>query len=136
VSAVSASGYREQHGKPAYISASLALWRFAKTVYLWLFSADTTCLVGGGREAWLQRCCDALNATARFSIESVSEDDYQVKAKYRRPPVWATMTVTLIPEGSDSTRIDATVTVLPNGFTLIFGPGRRVLARFTRALGQ
>jgi len=36
----------------------------------------------------------------------------------------------------DSTRINATVTVLPNGFTLIFGPGRRVLARFTRALNQ
>jgi len=133
---VSATGYSEQHSKPAYIRASLALWRFAKAVYMWLLSTDTTFVVGGGRDAWLQRCCDALDATARFSIESVSEDDYQVKAKYRRPPVWGTLTVTLAPEGSDSTRINATVTVLPNGFTLIFGPGRRVLARFTRALNQ
>jgi hypothetical protein len=135
VTAVNATVYPEQHSN-AYIRASLALWRFAKNAYMWLFSTDTTVVVGGGRDAWLQRCSDALNANARFSIESVSEDDYQLKAKYHRPPVWATMTVTLVPEGSDSTRINASVTVLPNGFTLIFGPGKRVLARFTRALGE
>ena len=97
-------------------------------------AADTTLAVSGAADEWLQTCCDALEAGPRFSVENVSEDDFQVKAKYHRGPVWATLTVTLVPEGTDSTRINANAAVLPNLFTLIFHPATRVLARFTRAI--
>ena len=71
----------------------------------------------------------------RFSIEDVSEYEFEVKAKYRVPSVWADLTVSFLPEGMDSTRINIRISVLPNLFTLITRPERRVLARFTQAIG-
>ena len=101
-----------------------------------LTGLDATLVVAGERDDLLQRCCDALEAAPRFSVVNVSEDQYQVEAKYRRPPVWGKLAMTLLPEGKDSTRINARITVLPNFFTLIFAPQQRILTRFTRALGQ
>jgi len=101
-----------------------------------LTGIDTTLVVAGTREELLQKCCDALEAAPRFSVVNVSEDQFQVEATYRRPPVWGKLVVTLLPEGTDSTRISARITLLPNLFTLIFAPQQRILGRFTRALGQ
>jgi len=101
-----------------------------------LTGIDTTLVVAGTREELLQKCCDALEAAPRFSVVNVSEDQFQVEATYRRPPVWGKLVVTLFPEGTDSTRISARITLLPNLFTLIFAPQQRILGRFTRALGQ
>ena len=67
---------------------------------------ETTRVVPGTRKEWLQRSCDALDAARRFSIVGVSEHEFEVKAKYRRPPVWADLTVSFLPEGIDSTRIN------------------------------
>ena len=101
-----------------------------------LGALETTLVVAGARDDWLQKCCDALEAAPRFSVADVSEDEFQVRAKYRLPPVWGQLTVTLLPEGTDSTRITASVAVLPNLYTLIFAPQHRILARFSRAIGQ
>ena len=96
---------------------------------------EATIVVPGTREEWLQRCCDGLTEHRHFSIVDVSEYECEIKAKYRVVPIWVELTVSLSPEGAASTRINATVTVLPNLFTLITTPENRVLVRFARAVG-
>ena len=118
------------------VIASAILFPWAQKNGVALFRPrEATRVVPGTRETWLQRSCDALGAARRFSIVSVSEYEFEVKAKYRRPPVWADLTVSLLPEGTDSTRINMSVSVLPNLLTLVTRADRRVLARFTKALG-
>jgi hypothetical protein len=93
-----------------------------------------TLIVPGTREELLQRSCDALDAARHFSIAEVSDRDFEVKARYRVPPVWADLTVSLLPQDTDSTTIRATISVLPNLFTLVTVPERRIFARFTGAM--
>ena len=93
-----------------------------------------TLTVPGTREELLQRSCDALDAARHFSIAEVSDHDFEVKARYRIPPVWADLTVSLLPQDTDSTTIRATISVLPNLFTVVTVPERRIFARFTRAM--
>jgi hypothetical protein len=117
-------------------TAILFPWLRKKGVASALFGPrDTSLVVPGTREEWLQRSCEAMDAARRFSIVDVSERDFELKAKYRVPPVWADLTFSFLQEGRDSTRINTSISVLPNLFTLITRPERRVLARFTRALG-
>jgi hypothetical protein len=75
-----------------------------------LTGLGTTVVVAGARDELLQKCCDALETAPRFSVVNVSEDQFQVEAKYWRPPVWGKLVVTLLPEGTDSTRISARIT--------------------------
>jgi len=93
-----------------------------------------TLIVPGTREEVLQRSCDALDAARHFSIAEVSDRDFEVKARYRIPPVWADMTVSLLPQDTGSTTIKATISVLPNLFTVVTVPERRIFARFTGAM--
>jgi hypothetical protein len=93
-----------------------------------------TLIVPGTREELLQRSCDALDAARHFSIAEVSDHDFEVKARYRVPPVWADLTVSLLPQDTDSTTIRATISVLPNLFTVVTVPERRIFARFTGAM--
>jgi hypothetical protein len=82
----------------------------------------------------LQRACEALDAARHFSVVDVSDHDYEVKARYRVPPEWADLTIAFRSHGSDSTVITATISVLPNLFTVVTVPERRIFARFTAAL--
>ena len=93
-----------------------------------------TLIVPGTREELLQRSCDALDAARHFSIAEVSDHDFEVKARYRVPPVWADFTVSLLPQDTDSTTIRVTISVLPNLFTVVTVPERRIFARFTGAM--
>ena len=93
-----------------------------------------TLIVPGPREELLQSSCDALDAARHFSIAEVSDHDFEVKARYRVPPVWADLTVSLLPRDTDSTTIRATISVLPNLFTVVTVPERRIFARFTGAM--
>jgi hypothetical protein len=93
-----------------------------------------TLIVPGTREELLQRSCDALDAAPHFSIAEVSDRDFEIKARYRIPPVWADLTVSLLPQHTDSTTIRATISVLPNLFTVVTVPERRIFARFTGAM--
>jgi hypothetical protein len=93
-----------------------------------------TLIVPGTREELLQRCCDALDAARHFSIVEVSDRDFEVKARYRVPPVWADLMVSLLPQDTGSTAIKATISVLPNLFTVVTVPERRIFARFTGAM--
>jgi hypothetical protein len=93
-----------------------------------------TLLVPGTREELLQRSCDALDAARHFSIAEVSDHDFEVKARYRVPPVWADVTVSLLAQDTGSTAIKATISVLPNLFTVVTVPERRIFARFTNAM--
>ena len=93
-----------------------------------------TLIVPGTREELLQRSCDALDAARHFSIAEVSDHDFEVKARYRVPPVWADLTVSLLPQDTGSTTIRATISVLPNLFTVVTVPERRIFARFTGAM--
>jgi hypothetical protein len=96
-----------------------------------LTGLDTTVVVAGATDELLQKCCDALEAAPGFPVVNVSEDQFQVEAKYRRPPVWSKLVVTLFPEGADSTRINARISLPPTLFTLIFAPQQGILGRFT-----
>ena len=93
-----------------------------------------TLLVTGTREELLQRSCDALDAARHFSIAEVSDHDFEVKARYRVPPVWSDLTVSLLPQDTGSTTIRATISVLPNLFTVVTVPERRIFARFAGAM--
>jgi len=93
-----------------------------------------TLIVPGTREELLQRSCDALDAARHFSIVEVSDRDFEVKARCRVPPVWADMTISLLPQDTGSTTIRATISVLPNLFTVVTVPEQRIFARFTSAM--
>jgi hypothetical protein len=94
-----------------------------------------TLIVPGTREELLQRSCDALDAARHFSITEVSDRDFEVKARYRvLPLVSADLTVALLPQDTDSTAVRATISVLPNLFTVVTVPERRIFARFTSAM--
>jgi hypothetical protein len=93
-----------------------------------------TLLVPGMREELLQETCDALDAARHFSIVEVSDRDFEVKARYRIPPVWADLTVSLFLQDTGATAIRATISVLPNLFTVVTVPERRIFARFTTAM--
>jgi hypothetical protein len=93
-----------------------------------------TLVAPGTREALLQETCDALDAARHFSIVEVSDRDFEVKARYRVPPVWADMTISLLPQDTGATAIRATISVLPNLFTVVTVPERRIFARFTGAM--
>jgi hypothetical protein len=95
-----------------------------------------TLVAPGTREELLQRSCDALDAARHFSIVEVSDRDFEVKARYRVPPVWADLTVSLLQQDTGSTAIRATISVLPNLFTVVTVPERRIFARFTRAMRE
>jgi len=90
-----------------------------------------TLIVPGTREELLQRSCDALDAARHFSIAEVSDHNFEVKARYHVPPVWADLTVSLLPQDTGSTTIRATISVLPNLFTVLTVPERKIFARFT-----
>ena len=93
-----------------------------------------TLITPGTREELLQRSCYALDAARHFSIVEVSDRDFEVKARYRVPPVWADVNVSLLPQDNGSTAIRATISVLPNLFTVVTVPERRIFARFTGAM--
>jgi hypothetical protein len=95
-----------------------------------------TLIAPGTREELLQRSCDALDAARHFSIVEVSDRDFEVKARYRVPPVWADVNVSLLPRDNGSTAIRATISVLPNLFTVVTVPERRIFARFTGAMRE
>jgi len=100
-----------------------------------VFQPRTSSVVASGApDEWLQRCCDRLETARHFSVAEVSEYDHRIQAKYRRPPLWADLTVELVYE-NDATRINATVNVLPNLLTLVFGSEWPVLDRFASAIG-
>jgi len=94
-----------------------------------------TLVVPGTREEVLQRSCEALDAARHFSIVEVSDRDFEVKARYRvLPLVSADLTVSLLRQDTGSTAIKATISVLPNLFTVVTVPERRIFARFTGAV--
>jgi hypothetical protein len=121
---------------PVLILGTALVFPIAQRHCLSLFQPRTSSAVGAGTpDEWLQRCCDRLEAAPHFSIVEVSEYDHLVRAKYRRPPTWADLTVKFTPEEQGATRINTTVRVLPNLLTLVFGAERRLLGRFERAIG-
>jgi len=93
-----------------------------------------TLIAPGTKKELLQRSCDALDAARHFSIVEVSDRDFEVKARYRVPPVWAELTVSVLPQDTGATAIRATISVLPNLFTVVTVPERRIFARFTNAM--
>jgi hypothetical protein len=93
-----------------------------------------TFVVEVGREECLGTCRDALAGTPGFSEVTASDELFQINAKYRRPPVWGSLTVSLLAEGAHATRISATAHVIPNLFSFITGPERRILEHFTHAI--
>jgi hypothetical protein len=91
-------------------------------------------VVAGTREEWVKRCEEALQATPHFQDVTSSAELFRVSARYRRPPVWGDIYLTLTPEGSGSTCITARAMALPNLFALVFSPERRILEHFASGL--
>jgi len=116
-------------------SAFLFPWLQRKDIVT--FGPRSYTFVGPGtREELLQRSCDALDAARHFSIVEVSDRDFEVRARYRVPPVWADLTLSLLPQDTGTTTIKATISVLPNLFTVVTVPERRIFNRFTSAIGE
>jgi hypothetical protein len=121
---------------PALIVLTALIFPIAQRRGASIFRPRTSSVVASGSpDEWLQRCCDGLDAARHFSVVEVTEYDRRVQAKYRRPPLWAELTVEFVREEEDATRINATVSVLPNLLTLAFSSEWRVLGRFARAIG-
>jgi hypothetical protein len=121
---------------PALIVLTVVVFPIAQKRGVRLFQPRTSSVVASGSpDEWLQRCCDGLEVAPHFTVVEVSEFDDRIQAKYRRLVVWADLTVELLREGEDATRITATVSVLPNLLTLVFSSEWRVLGRFARAIG-
>ena len=57
-------------------------------------------VVAGTREEWVKRCEEALRTTPYFQDVASSAELFRVSARYRRPPVWGDIHVTLTPEAS------------------------------------
>ena len=97
---------------------------------------EETFTVPGGLDEWLQECHDALEVAPHFSDVKVSDDPLRVSARYRqRPGVWGRLTVTMLPDGSASTRITARATVAPTPVTAIKRPEPQIVGQLTRQLG-
>lgn len=121
---------------PALIVLTALIFPIAQRRGVSMFQPRTSSIVvSGSPDEWLQRCCDGLEATRHFSVVEVSEYDHRVQVKYRRPPVWAELMVEFVREEEDASRINATVSVLPNLLTLAFSSEWRILGRFARAIG-
>jgi hypothetical protein len=95
---------------------------------------EETFVVDSTREEWVKRCAEALRTAPHFQDVASSAELFRVSARYRRPPVWGDIHVTLTQEGSGSTRITARAMAFPNLFALIFSPERRILDQFARTL--
>jgi hypothetical protein len=121
---------------PALIVLTALIFPIAQRRGASIFRPRTSSVVAPGfPDEWLQQCCDVLETTRHFSVVEVTEYDHWVQAKYRRPPVWADLKVEFVREEEGTTRINATVSVLPNLLTLAFSSEWRVLGRFARAIG-
>jgi len=70
-------------------------------------------VVAGTREEWAKGCEEALRAIPHSQDAASSGKLLRVSARYRRPPVWGDIHVTLTPEGSGSARITARAMVFP-----------------------
>jgi hypothetical protein len=99
-----------------------------------LHPIEETFVVTGTREDWAKKCEEALNVTPHFHAVASAGELFRLEAKYRRPPVWGDIRVTLTPEGPASTRITARAMALPNLFTLLFSPERRIIDHFVQAI--
>ena len=95
---------------------------------------EETFVVGGTREEWVKRCEETLRTAPHFRDVAPSAEPFSVAARYSRPPLWGDIRVTLMQEGSGSTRITARATAFPNLSAWIFSAKRRILDQFTRAL--
>jgi hypothetical protein len=81
---------------------------------------EETFSLTGGPDEWLQKCYHALEGVPHSSDVKVSDDPLRVRARYRRRPgVWGRLTVTLLADGTSSTRITARATVAPTPVTAI-----------------
>jgi hypothetical protein len=96
--------------------------------------SEETFVVAGTREEWTKKCEEGLRRSPDFRGVESSESLFRIRAQYRRPPVWGELTVTLSPEGADSTRITARARTQPNLFTLLFSPEHRILDLFAEAI--
>jgi hypothetical protein len=96
--------------------------------------AEESFVVAGTREEWMKKCEESLRKSPDFRSVASSPTLFRLTAQYRKPPVWGELTVTLTPEGPDSTRISARATTQPNLFTLIFSPEHRMLDDFAEAI--
>jgi hypothetical protein len=96
---------------------------------------EETFTVPGGLDEWLQECHDALEVAPHISDMKVSDGLLQVQARYRqRPGVWGRLTVTVLPDGSASTRITARATAAPTPVTAIRRPEPQIVGQLTRQL--
>jgi hypothetical protein len=96
--------------------------------------AEETFVVSGPREEWIKRCEQAFRTSRDFRSVEVSPTLFRLTAHYRRPPVWGELTVTLTPEGNDTTHMVARATALPKLYMLIFGPERRIVDEIAEAI--
>ena len=97
-------------------------------------SVDDTFVVEGSRDEWLTRCRNTLEAQGFTKIEA-SATLFQINANYKKATVWGELEVTLVPEGEESTKINARATANVDNLFAVFGsPGRKILARFKEGI--
>jgi hypothetical protein len=97
-------------------------------------SVEDTFVVAGSRDEWLARCRDALEAQG-FTKINASDTLFQITANYKKATVWGELEVALLPEGDDSTKINARATAnADNIFAVFSSPGHKILERFKQGI--
>lgn len=96
--------------------------------------SEESFVVQGGREFWLEKSQQALEAGG-FSDIKVLADLWQLQARYRKATVWGWIDVTLRSAGQDSTQLSVLITSnVDNIYALFRSPGRKILDAFKGAL--
>jgi hypothetical protein len=96
-------------------------------------SVEDTLVLAGPRDEWLAKCRDALDAQGLAKVDA-SETLFQINANYTKATVWGDLELTLLLEGTESTRITARATAnVDNIFPMFGSPGRKIIDRFKQA---
>ena len=97
-------------------------------------AVEDTFVVDGARQEWLTRCQNALETQGFVNIEA-NPTFGEIKATYHKATVWGDLQLTLLPEGTDTTRIQAkAVANVDNVFALRGSPGQKIIERFKAGL--
>jgi hypothetical protein len=97
-------------------------------------SVEDTVVVFGLRDRWLLACEDALESQGFTKID-VSGTLFQIRANYKKATVWGDLEITLVPEGTGATKINAKATAnVDNVFAAFGSPGRKIIDRFKQGI--
>lgn len=101
-------------------------------------SMDERVIVDGGREVWLGKVQQALEAGG-FKKVTANAALFQVSADYKKATVVGEVLVTLLPAGDGGSQTDITIKStanVDNAFALFKSPNKAIIEAFKAGLGK